>query len=883
MTADTLPTGTVTFLFTDIEGSTKLVERLGTSAWTRLLDEHQRIVRAAVAHAEGHEIKTEGDSFFVVFRSAAGAVDAAVEAQRELAAASWPEGARIAVRMGLHTGEGVVAPDADYVGLDVHRAARVAAAGHGGQVLLSATTRGLIEHALPTGVGLRDLGEHHLKDLSRPERVAQLVIDDLPADFPALHTLDATPNNLPIQLTSFLGREREIEDAANRLAGTRLLTLTGPGGTGKTRLALQVAGRVVERFPDGVYFVALASITEPDLVAPTIAHELGLPDRGGKAPVERLIEHLRDRRLLLVLDNFEQVVSAAPIVSELLAGAPLLSALVTTRNVLHLYGEQELPVPPLEIPDPRNLPDLGRLSQYEAVALFIARASAVRPDFAITNENAAAVAEICFRLDGLPLAIELAAARIRLLSPQAILTRLEHRLEVLSAGAQDLPARQRTLRGAIAWSYDMLDEGERSLFACLAAFVGGARLEAIESACASDVGGDVFELVASLVDKSLVRRSDGLGGESRFAMLETIREYATERLEESAGEAVRRRHAQLYLDLAETTRPSATGSGRRAWLDRLEEEHDNLRAALTWAIERGEAEIALRMCAALWRFWQMRGYLVEGTERTRQALALPDCPQYPELRLGALEALGGLLYWMADMEGAVRAYAETVELERARGSVAGEANALYNLSFAHVYLPEPDAVGGKHLAEQALELYRKLDDRPGIAKALWAIANAAYTANEAGLARDYALQALPVFRELDDRFQIAWALYMLALIELIEGGDLTLAREHLREALGIFQESEDVSGYTLVLDAIAAIVAREGDRRQAARVSGAVVALERSTGTGLNPMNREHIGFDPASLRDDPETAAAWQEGERMSMEQIIELARRETETPARA
>jgi predicted ATPase/class 3 adenylate cyclase len=882
--ADTLPTGTVTFLFTDIEGSTKLVERLGTAAWTPILEEHQRILRAAIGRVGGHEIKTEGDSFFVVFRSAAAAVAAAAEAQQALVAASWPDDLRVSVRMGLHTGEGVVAPDMDYIGLDVHRAARVAAAGYGGQVLITGATRSLVEHDLPPGVALRDLGEHRLKDLSRPERLAQLVIEGLQADFPVLKTLDATPNNLPIQLTSFLGREREIEEAAERLAGTRLLTLTGPGGTGKTRLALQVAGRVADRFPDGVYFVPLAPITEADLVAPTIAQEIGLPDRGGKAPVERLVEHLRDRRVLLVLDNFEQVVSAAPVVNELLSGAAQLSALVTTRNVLHLYGEQEYPVPPLEIPDPRNLPDLGRLSQYEAVALFRVRASAVRPDFAITNENAAAVAEICFRLDGLPLAIELAAARSRLLTPQAILTRLEHRLEILSAGAQDLPARQRTLRGAIAWSYDLLEESERRLFACLSAFVGGARLEAIESTCADDVGGDVFEVVASLLDKSLVRRIDGPGGESRFEMLETIREYATERLEESGGaDALRRRHAELYLELAESTRSTGTGAGRGESLDRLEEEHDNLRAALTWAIEQGGAELAMRLCVALWRFWQMRGYLVEGAERTRQTLELPDCPKYSDLRLAALEALGGLLYWMADMEAAMRSYQETLELERARGSVAGEANALYNLSFTYLYLPEPDPVTGMKLAEQALGLFRKLDDRPGIAKALWAVGNAAYTANEPHRAREYALQALPVFRELDDRFLIGWALYMLAVTELIEGHDLTLARQRLSEALGLFKEAEDVSGYTLVLDAIAAIVGREGDLQQAARVSGAVVALERSTGTGLNPMNRELIGFDPISLRDDPETAAAWLEGERMSIAEIVELATRETEAPARA
>jgi class 3 adenylate cyclase len=444
---EALPSGTLTFLFTDIEGSTKLLERLGTTDYGRVLERHQAIVREAIGVAGGIEVKTEGDSFFVVFRSAPSAIAATAAAQRALGTGPWPDGVELRVRMGLHTGEGVLAPDADYIGLDVHRAARISAAGYGGQVLVSATTRGLVEDALPTGVTFRDLGEHRLKDLSRSERISQLVIAGLPDDFPPLKTLDATPNNLPILVTSFVGRMAEVAAARALLERTHLLTLTGPGGTGKTRLALQLAAESIERFPDGVFFIPLEPVTEPELVAPTIAQALGVQEVGGETIEHRLAEFLRARTLLLVLDNFEQVTEGAGLVSDLLKAAPELRVVVTSRAVLRLYGEQEYPVPPLRVPDPAHLPPLEALAQYEAVALFIARAMAARPDFAVTNENAPAVAQITARLDGLPLAIELAAARTKLLSPQAMLPRLESRLALLGGGgSRDLPARQQTLQ-----------------------------------------------------------------------------------------------------------------------------------------------------------------------------------------------------------------------------------------------------------------------------------------------------------------------------------------------------------------------------------------------------------------------------------------------------
>ncbi|HEY8922204.1 MAG TPA: adenylate/guanylate cyclase domain-containing protein, partial [Candidatus Limnocylindria bacterium] len=472
-----IPTGTVTFLFTDIEGSTRLAQDLG-DAWPPLLERHRQIARAAWAEQRGVEIGTEGDSFFVVFTSAPQAVAAAVAAQRGLAAEAWPADGQVRSRMGLHTGEGVLS-GGSYVGLDVHRAARIRSAGHGGQVLLSATTRALVEGALPDGVTLREMGEHRLKDLSRPERIWDLVIDGVRSDFPALSTLNAVPNNLPMQLTSFLGRQREIAEGRQLLIDGRLLTLTGPGGTGKTRLSLQIAADATDRFPDGIYFVPLGTISQSDLVLPTIAQAVGLVDPGPQA-LDRLVEHIGAKCFLLVLDNFEQVNDAAPQIAELLVRAPKISVLVTSRSPLRVSGEREYPVPPLGVPDPRHLPDLEQFSTYESVALFVERAMAVRPDFAVTSANAPAVAEICVRLDGLPLAIELAAARVRVLTPQAIMDRLGDRLKLLSGGSRDLPERQQTLRGAIAWSHDLLDEADQRVFARFAVFAGGATLDAVE-------------------------------------------------------------------------------------------------------------------------------------------------------------------------------------------------------------------------------------------------------------------------------------------------------------------------------------------------------------------------------------------------------------------
>ena len=586
-----VPTGTVTLLFADIEGSTHLLQRID-NRYASMLAEYRHLLRTAFQQWNGHEVETRGEAFFAAFARATDAVLAAVDAQRALATHPWPEDAAVRVRMGLHTGEPQLSSEG-YVGLDVHRAAGIMGASHGGQVLLSQTTCNLVEQDLPDDVNLRDLGEHRLKDLGRPKRLFQLVIQGLPADFPPLKTLDTSFNNLPVPLTPFIGREQEVTAVCDLLCSedVRLLTLTGAGGTGKTRLGLQAAAELSDRFADGVFFVNLAPINDAELVVPTIAETLGIREGADQSLYEHLKLGLRQKQMLLVLDNFEQVVSAAVQVVDLLAACPRLKAMVTSREVLHVQAEREFAVLPLPLPDLTHLPDLAALSHYAAVALFISRAQAVKPEFQMTTANAHAIAEICARLDGLPLAIELAAARIKLLAPQALLTRLGQGLDVLTSASRDVPTRQQTLRNTIAWSYQLLDTEEQRLFRRLAVFVGGCTLEAIEAVCTAldERAERVLDTVALLIDKSLLLQAEQAGEEPRFVMLETIREYGLECLTANRErEAVRHAHAAYYVALAEKAEPKLRGPQQAVWFDRLEREQDNLRAGLHWLLERGE-------------------------------------------------------------------------------------------------------------------------------------------------------------------------------------------------------------------------------------------------------------------------------------------------------
>jgi predicted ATPase/class 3 adenylate cyclase len=786
------PTGTLTFLFTDIEGSTRLWEN-NAPAMQAALTRHDEILRSAIEERGGYVFKTVGDAFCAVFPTAPDALEAALEIQRRLLSSEWEQTGPLRVRMALHTGA-AEERDGDYFGPPLNRVARLLSAAHGGQVLLSLPTQELVRDQLPTQTSLRDLGEHRLKDLFRPERVFQLLAPELPSEFPPLRTLEAYRNNLPLQPTPLIGREKEVSEVCDLMRGdeTRLLTLTGPGGIGKTRVALQAAADLLDEFPDGTFFVPLATLSEVELLLPAVAETLGVRETAEQPLEESLKDYLSERRLLLLLDNFEQVLGAAPAVTELLAGAPGLKVLATSRAPLGLYGEHEFPVPPLTLPDLERPPPLERLTQYEAVGLFVERAKAVKPDFKITNESAPAVAEICVRLDGLPLAIELAAARIKMLPPRAMLQRLSSRLKLLTGGARDLPERQRTLRATIEWSHTLLDEGEQLLFGRLAVFSGGRTLEAIEAICDAegDLPVDAFDGVSSLLDKSLLRQEEGPDGEPRFVMLETVHEFAREKLGQSAEEQeIKRVHAQYFLTLAEGAYPELKGANQLQWLERLEAEHDNMRAALTWASERNEAELVLRLGGALWVFWSVRGYHSEGRRWLEAALAI-DGRGSPEVRAMALAGAGALAEEQGDLDRAQEACQEGLELLANEGREASEAkqNLLERLGWVACLREEYG---------QATELY------------------------EEGLA---------LSREMSDSWWIASLKESLASVSGFRG-DSEKASELYEESMDLFREQGDKQSLAINLNNLAMVMHSQGDLGRAAQLTEEAVALQRELGT----------------------------------------------------
>jgi predicted ATPase/class 3 adenylate cyclase len=866
-----LPTGTVTFLFTDIEGSTRLLQALG-ERWRPVLEDHNRLLRNAIRDAGGVDLRTEGDAFFAVFQSAPAAVAAVAAAQRALAAHPWPDDAEVRVRMGLHTGEGAVGGD-DYVGLDVHRAARIAATGHGGQVLVSSTTAELVGGGLPDGMDLRDLGEHRLKDLARPERILQLSVDGLPAEFPPLRSLE-TPTNLPVRRTSFVGRESEVARVKELLRGPGLLTLTGAGGSGKTRLGLQAAGGLLDEYRDGVFLVELAPISDPRLIPATVADAIGVKAEGRRPALDTLREQVRNREMLLVMDNFEHVVAGATVAADLLDAAPRMRILATSREPLRVAGEQELPVPPLSLPDVGEPADLENLARSEAVSLFVQRATSVDPAFRLTEENAAAVAELCRRLDGLPLAIELAASRVKVLSPDAILERLEHRLELLTGGPVDLPARQRTLREAIGWSHDLLDDNERTLFRRLSVFAGGWTLESAEAV--GDPKGElgVLEVLGSLVDKSLVERmSTGTEG-IRFRMLQTIREFGTEQLEE-AGEtgATRERHAARFLELAEAAEPHLRLVDQKPWLDRLEVEHDNLRAALRWAIDQGHVDTGLRMVGALWRFWHFHAHLDEGRQWSEEALALPGASERTARRAKALTALGGVAYWQEDLPATRRAYEEALDIARELGDRVAEAEGTYNLAYVPAY--EGDNPRAIALIREAHGMFEELGVPRGMADTTWLLAIVARLDGDTARARTLAEESLELHRAHGDRFGTTDALHVLGRIALAQG-DLATARSVFLEALAYDEQVENRTGMGIVLDNLAAGESAEGRHLAAVRLAGASDAIKEAAGGHApppfidlpDPRDSARVVLGEAAVD------AAWEEGQAMTLEQALAYAR---------
>jgi len=824
-----LPTGTVTFLFTDIEGSTTRWEH-HPEAMRTALARHDALLRQVIGAHGGFVFKMVGDAVYAAFAIAADAVSAAIAAQRAVSAEQWGS---LRVRMALHTGAVATTTSAQR------------STGYGGQILLSAVTFELVRDALPVGVNAQDLGEHALKDLLRPEHVFQLTLPDLPSEFPALKSLSHRPHNLPVQPTPFLGRELEMATVCRllRRPEVRLVNLTGPGGIGKTRLGLQVAAELSDLFTDGIFYVALVPVTDPEQVIPAIAQTLSIGEASDQPLLGLLKTALKDKQLLLLLDNFEQVAAAALQVAELLAACPNLKIIVTSRVVLHVQAEREFDVPPLSLPNLKRLPDLVALSQYEAVALFIQRAQAVKADFVVTNANAPAVAGICARLDGLPLAIELAAASAKFFAPQALLARLEQGLAVLTGGARDLPARQQTLRGAIAWSYDLLAPEEQQLFRRLAVFVDGCMWEAAEVVyrVAGELSGDVLDGLLSLVDKSLLRQEESAQGEPRFGMLQVLREFGLERLAASGEmEATRQAHALYYLALAEEAQPYLRRAEQGRWLARLEQEHENLRAALSWLLERAHMEVqtkegreqserALRLCVALFSFWYNRGYLREGWTFLERALAVREGVD-ASLRARVLYNAGFLLWEMDDMERAEALTGESLTLYRELGDTAGVARSLCLLGA--VARQRSQYAAARVLDEEAGALFQLVGDTWGRGRCLTDLARMATMQGEYDRARALLEESLGLYRALGDKQRIGWVLYLLAHVLFVSQSDLARASALAEQSLALQREVGAKFFIGPPLSLLGAICLVQGKQTRARELAEESVAILREGGSG---------------------------------------------------
>jgi len=909
------PEGTVTFLFTDIEGSTHLWETYPESMRIALA-RHDALVRAAIVESNGHVFKTVGDAFCAAFAMAPDALSAGLAAQHALASEPWPEDAPIKARMALHTGA-VESRDDDYFGAPLNRAARLLATGHGGQTLLSHATYELVRDSLPAAVALHDLGAHRLKDLARPERVWELRHPGLRHDFPPIRSLSTHPNNLPHQLTSFIGREKEIGEVKTLLAANRLVALTGAGGSGKSRLSLQVAADALERFADGAWFVELASVADPGLVPQTVATVLGVKEEPGKPITDTLIEYLKPKRLLLALDNCEHVLDAcASVVGAILRQCPRASILATSREALGISGEHAYRVPSLSLPDRKQVQSPQSLSAYESVRLFIERALLVRDDFQVTNRNAPALASVCCHLDGIPLAIELAAARVRTLSVEEIDGRLDQRFRLLTGGSRTALPRQQTLRSLIDWSYDLLRERERRLLQRLSVFAGGCALRAAESVCAGDgvAGDDVVDLLTSLVDKSLLVAE--LSGEhSRYTLLETVRQYAREKLSESGGvEDVRRRHRDCYLSLVEEAQPKLKDAEQEQWLQRLELEHENLRAAFECSLDEAASAEALRFCGSLQRFWSVRGYFVEGLSWCDRALSIPGGEQPTRKRADAVHVAGELAYFVCDYSVAQAKFEESLAIRRRLGH--GRGIALSLTSLGSVAFEQGDYEGARALNEESLAISRELGEQGligwtvrnlgeiasnegriadaralleeglsieqqqgnlgGIAASLGNLGSLSFATGQYAAARTLHEQSLAFGRRIGDRIGIATSLANLGHVA-IEMDDHATARALHEESLAIQRQLGDWQGIASSLEGLATGISARGKPLVAASIWGLSARLReeyRSPLPGVDrPTHDRRVNAARAACGGDAAFDRAWREGRSLTLEQAVELA----------
>jgi predicted ATPase/class 3 adenylate cyclase len=836
------PSGTVTFLFSDIERSTELLQALGRGLYAQVIGEHHRVLRGVWSEHLGYEVDTAGDGFFVAFAEPSAALRAATEAQRALAATPWPEGFELRVRIGVHSGETLLR-DQRYAGVAVHRAARICGAAHGGQVLVSQATADLCVDEALAGVELRDLGLHRLKDLPEPQRLYQLFAPGLPHQFPPPRTLSQT--NLPRPALPLLGRDSELREVHElvREQGRRLLTITGAGGIGKTRFSLEVAGQLLEAFPDGAFFVSLAPLEEADLVIAAIVEALPVREQPGRSVRDLLAEFLASRRLLLVLDNFEHLLAAAPLIGGLLAAAPELVVLVTSREALHVAGECEYPLEPL--------------ADKAAAELFAARVSDRIPRFAIDESNRDAVATICHRLDGLPLALELAAARVKLLGIQGLVDRLDQRFELLSGERRDVPERQQTLRATIEWSYDLLSEREQRVLAALSVFAGGCTLESAKAVCDAEL-----DTLGSLLDKSLLRRRETAEGDVRFWMLQTIREFGLECLRRTGGlNELRDRHLQYFRQLAARAEPQLRRAEQMSWLHRLDTEDQNLRSALTHGFgDAGDLQQAGELAVALIGFWDRRGRFSEAqgwleTMVARKAELAPLAAAWADLGLAAALARQG------NSQQSLRLAAEAAEAFRAIGAPLPETRALDVLTTTLLNSREPrararveaaarrardaaresddpdamvhalavmskvaelenDPARHSALLEDAARIRHEVGDLRGYGYMLMNIAGSAIVQAQFDRAETLLVEAIENARQVEDPGLLAFALSQLA--------NAHLRQEHLDAAVPVVRETivlaHDLGmNETLCssLNAAALLAARAGNGQAAAELVGA--------------------------------------------------------------
>jgi predicted ATPase/class 3 adenylate cyclase len=865
------------FLFTDLEGSTRLWDR-EPSRMAEALSRHDELCRDVIAAHQGHLVKMMGDGMQAVFGEAARAIAAVVELQRQVATLALDCGLPLKMRCGLHAGT-AHRRDGDYFGTSVNRAARIMSAAHGGQVLLSQAVADVLSKSFSHDVALAALGRVRLRDLSAPETLWQLIHPDLQREFPTLRSLDVTPNNLPQQLSSFIGRDTELRELEEALTKARLVTLTGAGGTGKTRLSLQVAAEALDRFPDGAWLIPLASLVDAERVPQAIATALGLREEPGRGLLETVVDHLKPLHVLLILDNAEHLLDAcARCADALLRQCQRVTLLVSSRERLGMEGELTYRVPPLEVPDSEGADAIEHVASFGAVALFIERAQLHQPGFNLTPRNAGAICAVCRRLDGIPLALELAAARVRSMAVEEIERRLDRRFDLLKGGSRTASPRQQTLRSLIDWSFDLLEPAEQSLLARLAVFSGGWTLDAAERVCSDEVTvarDSVLDLTASLADKSLLV-VDVADGATRYGMLETIRQYAQERLLQSGqSHAFRARHLAHFLSIAKQAAKELQGADQNCWFDRLELEHDNMRAALSWGSSgEGAAADALQLSANLAQFWRVRGYFAEGRAWLSQCLHAAPANVDPEVLSLIFNGLGILALRQGDYGAARASHEESLRLRRATGdpwSIAGSLSNLGNVAFE-----QGDVSRARALYEEGLSLYQQTKDRRRVAAAQINLANLASSQGEHAFAEKLLNESIAALRDLDHPMFTANALTNLGDVRLKQR-DYSGAAAAFRESVALQRDTHDRELLPYSLEGLGDVALAESALHRAAVLWGAAERLRDETGSPLPPNLAVHRSAQVAAARAAaPDPAAfghAWQEGRSMTIAQMAEYA----------